>query len=71
MLGAVAAGAGAGGHASIEEAAAAMAPAPAGIHRCDAAAHARYDTLYAAYRELYEAFGRESTVMHRLKALRQ
>ena len=70
MLGAVAAGADAGGYASIEDAAAAMAPRPVECHRCDAAAHARYDALYDLYAELYDTFGRKSTLMHRLRALR-
>lgn len=70
MLGAVAAGRAAGGHATIEDAAAAMAPTPTERYHCDPAAHARYDTLYRLYGELYETFGRRSTLMHRLRALR-
>jgi L-ribulokinase len=70
MLGAVAAGRAAGGHATIENAAAAMAPAPTERYHCDRAAHARYDTLYRLYGELYETFGRRSTLMHQLRALR-
>ncbi|MGV3517122.1 FGGY-family carbohydrate kinase, partial [Luteitalea sp.] len=70
MLGAVAAGRVAGGHATIEDAAAAMAPAPTERYRCDPDAHARYDTLYRLYGELYETFGRRSTLMHQLRALR-
>ena len=70
MLGAVAAGRAAGGHATIEDAAAAMAPAPTERYQCDPAAHARYDTLYRLYGELYETFGRRSTLMHQLRALR-
>ncbi len=70
MLGAVAAGPDAGGHASVEAAAAAMAPAPGGLYRCHADAHARYDGLYALYTELYDTFGRRSALMHRLRELR-
>jgi L-ribulokinase len=70
MLGAVAAGTEAGGYASVEEAAAAMAPTPTERYHCDPAAHARYDAVYALYCELYDTFGRKSELMHRLRALR-
>jgi L-ribulokinase len=70
MLGAVAAGPGAGGHASLEAAAAVMAPMPAETFRPDAAAHATYDTLFGLYQELYDSFGRRSALMHTLRALR-
>ncbi len=70
MLGAVAAGSAAGGYASIEDAAEAMAPQPAGVHRCDSKAHARYEELYRLYTELYDTFGRRSALMHRLRELR-
>jgi L-ribulokinase len=70
MLGAVAAGPDAGGYASVEQAAAAMAPRPTERYTSDAAAHGRYDTLYAIYTELYDTFGRRSDLMHRLRALR-
>ena len=70
MLGAVAAGEAAGGYASIEAAAAAMAPTPTETYRCDPAAHATYDALYAIYSELYDTFGRRSTLMHKLRALK-
>jgi L-ribulokinase len=70
MLGAVAAGVTAGGHASVEAAAAAMAPTPTETYRCDPAAHAKYDELFAIYSELYDTFGRRSTLMHKLRALR-
>ncbi len=70
MLGAVAAGQAAGGHATVAAAAAAMAPAPAERFVCDPAAHARYDALYDIYTELYDTFGRQTDLMHRLRALR-
>ena len=70
MLGAVAAGDAAGGHASIEDAAAAMAPEPTERYQSDPLAHARYDALYALYCELYDTFGRKSELMHRLRELR-
>jgi L-ribulokinase len=70
MLGAVAAGTDAGGYASVEEAAAAMAPTPTERYQCDPAAHARYDAVYTLYCELYDTFGRKSELMHRLRALR-
>ena len=70
MLGAVAAGVAAGGYASIEDAAVAMAPAPTERYVCDPAAHRRYDALYRLYVELYEHFGRQTDLMHRLRALK-
>ncbi|WP_239489522.1 ribulokinase [Luteitalea sp. TBR-22] len=70
MLGAVAAGVEAGGHASVEAAAAAMAPAPTERYHCDPEAHLRYSALYAIYGELYDLFGRQRDLMHRLRALR-
>lgn len=70
MLGAVAAGAAAGGHDSIAAAAAAMAPAASQRYACRPDAHARYDALYALYLELYDHFGRQSALMHRLRALK-
>jgi L-ribulokinase len=71
MLGAVAAGRAAGGHASIEAAAAAMAPGPTERYQCDRAAHERYTELYRLYVELYDHFGRTNDLMHRLRALKQ
>jgi len=70
MLGAVAAGPVAGGYASVEQAAAAMAPKPTERYTSDPQAHARYDALYAIYTELYDTFGRKSDLMHRLRGLR-
>ncbi len=70
MLGAVAAGPEAGGHATIEAAAAAMAPAPSERYVPDAASRTRYDALYALYTDLYDHFGRRSDLMHRLRGLR-
>jgi L-ribulokinase len=70
MLGAVAAGAAGGGHATVETAAAAMAPPPAATYRPTPSARARYADLYALYVELYDLFGRQRPLMHRLRALR-
>jgi L-ribulokinase len=70
MLGAVAAGADAGGHASIGEAAVAMAPAAADTYTPQPEAVRVYGELHVLYRELYELFGRQSRLMHRLRALR-
>src|SRR5690606_33220071 len=53
MLGAVAAGAGRGGHPSVADAAAAMAPAPLEVYQPEASAHAAYDELFDIYQELY------------------
>lgn len=71
MLGAVAAGPAAGGHATIESAAAAMAPQPSDRYEPDPASRAVYDEIYALYTELYDTFGRQSTLMHRLRGLRR
>ena len=70
MLGAVAAGRAAGGHETLADAVAHMAPAPGALYRPLDAHRARYDELYACYRELYDHFGRESRIMQRLRALR-
>ena len=70
MLGAVAAGPPAGGHATVDAAAAAMAPGPTARYRPDPTAHRQYDALYAIYGELYDAFGRHPQLMHRLRGLR-
>ena len=58
------------GHASIEEAAAAMAPMPTERYHCDRAAHERYTALYRLYVDLYDHFGRGNDLMHRLRELR-
>jgi L-ribulokinase len=70
MLGAVAAAEAAGGHASIEAAAAAMAPRPTERYHCDRAAHERYTALYRLYVDLYDHFGRGNDLMHRLRELK-
>ncbi len=72
MLGAVAAGAEAGGHHSIVEAAAAMARPAGRLVEPDAAAAAAYDDLYREYLELHDHFGRGgSGMMGRLRRLRR
>ena len=58
MLGAVAAGSARGGHATLADAVARMAPPPARVYRPDARRQQTYDELYRCYRELYDAFGR-------------
>lgn len=70
MLGAVAAGPPAGGHASIDAAAAAMAPAAVDTYTPSPDAVGTYGALFELYRELYDLFGRERRLMHRLRALR-
>ena len=70
MLGAVAAGPDRGGHASLAEAVARMAPPPSRVYRPDAHRRKTYDELYRCYRELYDAFGRTSDAMPRLRELR-
>lgn len=71
MLGAVAAGADGGGHASVDAAAATMAPTPLEVYRPGEGARAAYDELFAIYRELYAHFGTGTSLMHRLRALRR
>lgn len=70
MLGAVAAGRASGGHDTIADAAAAMAPVASERYAARPEAAARYDRLYSLYIELYEHFGRTSRLMHDLRALR-
>ena len=71
MFGAVAAGAANGGHASIADAAAAMAHLSDEVYVPDAAAGAVYDELFAEYLRLHDAFGRDADgSMKRLKAIR-
>ena len=67
MLGAVAAGAERGGHTSLADAVARMAPPPSRVYRPDARHQQTYDELYRCYRELYDAFGRSSNLMQRLR----
>jgi L-ribulokinase len=71
MYGAVAAGSGAGGFASIADAAAAMVRPHARSYRPDAATKREYDGLFADYLALHDHFGRGGNdVMHRLRARR-
>ena len=71
MHAAVAAGTEAGGHASIEDAARAMATLRDVRYEPIAANTAVYDVLYREYHRLHDYFGRgENDVMRTLKALR-
>ena len=71
MHGAVAAGAEAGGFASIQDAAAAIGTLKDEVYRPIAEHKAVYDRLYAEYVQLHDYFGRGANdVMKRLKALR-
>jgi L-ribulokinase len=70
MLGAVAAGRHRGGHDSLADAVAHMAPAPGAVYKPVERHRAAYDELYACYRELYDRFGRDSRIMQRLRSLR-
>lgn len=71
MYGAVAAGAAAGGHATIADASAAMARLKDEAYRPIAANRALYDVLYREYRALHDHFGRGGTdVMKVLRRLR-
>ncbi len=71
MFGAVAAGAAAGGHASIEDAARAMARLKDLAYEPIPANHEVYDVLYREYLRLHDTFGRgENDVMKVLRGLR-
>jgi L-ribulokinase len=70
IFGAVAAGAAAGGYASIEEASRCMGSRSPLRYEPDAAANAVYDELYVEYRRLHDLLGRgPDAVPRRLKAL--
>jgi L-ribulokinase len=71
MFGAVAAGADAGGYASIEDAAHAMARLKDLTYEPNAEASAVYDVLFREYVRLHDYFGRgENNVMKTLRGLR-
>ena len=71
MFGAVAAGAAAGGYATIEDAARAMARLKDRVYEPIPANHAAYDVLYREYVRLHDYFGRgENDVMKVLRGLR-
>jgi L-ribulokinase len=71
MFAAVAAGAEAGGHATIEDASRAMANLREGSYEPDEAAHEIYNLLYAEYLRLHDHFGRGGDdVMRTLRSLR-
>jgi L-ribulokinase len=71
MFGAVAAGADAGGYASIEDAARAMARLKDRTYEPNPEATAVYDVLYREYVRLHDYFGRgENNVMKTLRGLR-
>jgi L-ribulokinase len=71
MFGAVAAGAAAGGYATIEDAARAMARLKDVVYAPSAADRAAYDVLYREYVRLHDYFGRgENDVMKVLRGLR-
>jgi L-ribulokinase len=71
MFGAVAAGAAAGGHATIEDAARAMARLKDVVFEPSAANREAYDVLYGEYVRLHDYFGRgENDVMKVLRGLR-
>jgi L-ribulokinase len=71
MFGAVAAGAEAGGHATIEDASRAMARLQDRVYRPIPENAATYDVLYREYLRLHDYFGRgENDVMKTLRRLR-
>ncbi len=72
MFGAVAAGAAAGGHATIEDAAAAMARLRDAVVVPDPTRRPTYDVLYREYVRLHDYFGRGGNdVMRILRGLRE
>ena len=72
MFGAVAAGAAAGGHDSIVDAAQQMAHLGRERYRPVAARHAVYDELYREYIRLHDLFGRRGDdVMRNLKSIQR
>jgi L-ribulokinase len=71
MWGAVAAGASAGGHATITDAASRMASLSETRYRPRPENRAAYDVLYGEYLRLHDLFGRGGDeVMRRLRRLR-
>lgn len=72
MFAAVAAGRERGGHASIEEAAKAMARLKDAVYRPDSGRHETYQRLYQEYLTLHDEYGRGGNdVMKRLRKLRE
>jgi L-ribulokinase len=72
MLGAVAAGASAGGCDSLADAVARMAAAPRTTYRPDPGRQREYDALHREYRRLYDHFGRGGNeVMRTLRSMRR
>ncbi|MFP4026417.1 MAG: ribulokinase [Candidatus Brocadiia bacterium] len=70
MCGAAVAGEKAGGYESVADASARMAPALRGSFEPDPEASQVYDRLYAEYCNLYDLFGREEELMHRLRQIK-
>jgi L-ribulokinase len=71
MFGAVAAGAAAGGHATIQDAARAMARLKDLVYEPNPENAAVYDVLYREYTRLHDYFGRgENDVMKTLRRIR-
>ena len=72
MFASVAAGAGAGGHASIADASQAMARLGDAVYAPEPGHRATYDRLYAEYLRLHDAFGRSPDgVLRTLKRIQQ
>jgi L-ribulokinase len=64
---AIHAAAAAGAYADIHEASEAMGKRRESVYQPDAERHRLYDEIYADYVELYEHFGRQSDLLHRLR----
>jgi L-ribulokinase len=72
LFGAVAAGAGAGGFASISEACTALAPGIARTYKPDPQATSTYEAVYAVWKGLHDMLGRNQTaLLHQLKRLKR
>jgi L-ribulokinase len=64
---AIHAAAAAGAYADIHEASEAMGKRREDVYRPDPERHRLYDEIYADYVELYEHFGRQTGLLHRLR----
>ncbi len=71
ILGAVAAGKEAGGHANVTEAARAMSGAPAETYYPDEQAHQAYERFFTRYERMAEHFGRSDQLLRELKMARR
>jgi L-ribulokinase len=71
MCGAAAAGKGEGGYESVREAGKKMSKPPRTTYKPVPEAAKTYDRLYEEYCRLYDRFGRQDELMHRLRDIRK